>query len=100
MARNEKGKRSTGSGAEQGEQRAPYRAEQGAARQCHDQAGQEQHRGHRVAQDEQQRRQAAGLFYPLSGWLLSPVFASVAMALSSVTVVSNANRLRLFKPVE
>ncbi len=43
---------------------------------------------------------AAGLFYPLSGWLLSPVFASVAMALSSVTVVSNANRLRLFKPVE
>jgi len=43
---------------------------------------------------------AAGLFYPFSGWLLSPVFASVAMALSSVTVVSNANRLRLFKPVE
>ena len=43
---------------------------------------------------------AAGLFYPLTGWLLSPVFASVAMALSSVTVVSNANRLRLFKPVE
>ena len=43
---------------------------------------------------------AAGLFYPLSGWLLSPVFASMAMALSSVTVVSNANRLRFFKPVE
>jgi Cu+-exporting ATPase len=43
---------------------------------------------------------AAGLFYPFTGWLLSPVFASIAMALSSVTVVSNANRLRLFKPVE
>jgi Cu+-exporting ATPase len=43
---------------------------------------------------------AAGVFYPLTGWLLSPVFASIAMALSSVTVVSNANRLRLFKPLE
>jgi Cu+-exporting ATPase len=43
---------------------------------------------------------AAGLFYPLTGWLLSPVFASAAMALSSITVVSNANRLRLFRPLE
>lgn len=41
---------------------------------------------------------AAGLFYPLTGWLLDPVFASAAMALSSVTVVSNANRLRFFQP--
>ncbi|EKE69583.1 heavy metal translocating P-type ATPase [Gallaecimonas xiamenensis] len=40
---------------------------------------------------------AAGLLYPLTGTLLSPVVAGAAMALSSVTVVSNANRLRRFK---
>ncbi len=43
---------------------------------------------------------AAGILFPLTGWLLSPIFASIAMALSSVTVVSNANRLRFFKPME
>ena len=41
---------------------------------------------------------AAGVLYPLTGSLLSPVIAGAAMSLSSVTVVSNANRLRLFKP--
>ncbi len=40
---------------------------------------------------------AAGVLYPVSGFLLSPVVAGAAMALSSITVVSNANRLRLFK---
>jgi cation transport ATPase len=37
---------------------------------------------------------AAGLLYPLFGVLLSPVIAALAMALSSVSVVGNALRLR------
>ncbi len=37
---------------------------------------------------------AAGVFYPWTGWLLHPMFASVAMSLSSMTVVGNALRLR------
>ncbi|HBL6729655.1 TPA: copper-exporting P-type ATPase CopA [Serratia liquefaciens] len=41
---------------------------------------------------------AAGVLYPLTGTLLSPVVAGAAMALSSITVVSNANRLLRFKP--
>ncbi len=41
---------------------------------------------------------AAGVLYPLTHQLLSPVVAGAAMALSSITVVSNANRLLRFKP--
>jgi Cu+-exporting ATPase len=40
---------------------------------------------------------AAGLLYPLWGILMSPILAGAAMSLSSVTVVSNANRLRFFR---
>jgi Cu+-exporting ATPase len=41
---------------------------------------------------------AAGVLYPLMGFLLNPMVAAAAMAMSSFTVVSNANRLRLFSP--
>ncbi|WP_455204650.1 heavy metal translocating P-type ATPase [Kaarinaea lacus] len=40
---------------------------------------------------------AAGALYPVFGFLLNPMIAGAAMAMSSVTVVSNANRLRFFK---
>ena len=40
---------------------------------------------------------AAGLFYPLFGWTLSPIIAAAAMALSSVSVIGNALRLRTLR---
>jgi Cu+-exporting ATPase len=43
---------------------------------------------------------ALGVLYPLTGLLLSPILAALAMSFSSVTVISNANRLKRFKLTE
>ncbi len=41
---------------------------------------------------------AAGVFYPLTGWMLNPILAGLAMAFSSVSVVSNSLLMNLYKP--
>jgi Cu+-exporting ATPase len=43
---------------------------------------------------------ALGVLYPVVGLLLSPILAALAMSFSSVTVISNANRLKHFKLTE
>jgi Cu+-exporting ATPase len=40
---------------------------------------------------------AAGILYPLSGWLLNPIISALAMSLSSVSVIGNALRLQWLK---